>query len=348
MFTALLMAGTFLGRLTGWLVDGVPLAVVAEGFGLLLPGLMVKTFPMAVLLAALLAFGRLSSDSEIVALRAGGAGIGRIVWPVAAFSFGIAALAWVFNEAVVPQATRRSLELANQVATMTNPSRTLPMARNEVRNGKLRLTIAARRVNALDRTLQGATLIAYDAAEEPTYVLHADQLRFTDENDWAILGAATLLAADGSTRVNIQDGAWPEGLEPPQQDFTALIKPRDDDFDARSMAELRADIARFRAEGSRTPAQIANYEFGYWNKLSVPLSAVVFGALGAVLGIRNHRTGTATGFALAVAIIFGYVTLTNFMSIWSQGGLLPSWAASFAPLGIGLVAAGVIMWRRNL
>jgi lipopolysaccharide export system permease protein len=69
--------------------------------------------------------------------------------------------------------------------------------------------------------------------------------------------------------------------------------------------------------------------------------------LGAPLGIRNVRTGAATGFALSIAIIFGYILLANVMSVWAQGGAIPAYVASFTPLVIGLVAAGVIIWRRN-
>jgi lipopolysaccharide export system permease protein len=98
---------------------------------------------------------------------------------------------------------------------------------------------------------------------------------------------------------------------------------------------------------NRTNGEIANYEYGYWNMISVPLAALVFGTLGAVLGIRGHRTGTSTGFALSIAIIFGYVTLANFMNVWAMGGVIPAYVASFAPLAVGMVVALYIMWRRN-
>jgi len=347
MFTSLLMAGTFLGRLTGWLVDGVPFGTIVEAFMLLLPGIMAKTFSMAVLLAALLSFGRLSSDSEIVALRAGGASIPRIVLPVAGFSLVVALATFAFNEMVVPGATQRSLELANRIAKEANPNRNSPVTRNEVQKGKLRLAIVAQNANPANQTLQGVTLVSYDDTGKENLILMAKELQFSSAQNWRILGGATLLAPDGSSVSRISGEVWPEGVATPTQSFTDLVKPRDDDFDAQSMAQLRRTIDQHRERGSRTEAQLANYEYGYWNKISVPLAAIVFGTLGAVLGIRNHRTGTAAGFALAVAIIFGYMVVANFMAIWAQGGVIPSWVASFAPLAIGSALAIVFMWRRN-
>ena len=80
---------------------------------------------------------------------------------------------------------------------------------------------------------------------------------------------------------------------------------------------------------------------------ALPLAALVFGLLGAPLGIRNHRAGNATGFGLAIAIIFLYFLLTNVMAIAAQGGLVPSYVASFLPVLIGLVTAIVLVQRRN-
>jgi lipopolysaccharide export system permease protein len=69
--------------------------------------------------------------------------------------------------------------------------------------------------------------------------------------------------------------------------------------------------------------------------------------LGAPLGIRNHRTGHATGFAVSIAIIFGYMMVANVMNTLNQGGRVPAWAASFAPATLGLVAAAYLVHRRN-
>jgi lipopolysaccharide export system permease protein len=347
MFTSLLLAGTYLGRIAGFVVDGVPGHLIFQLFVLWLPAFMVKTFSMAVLLAALLSFGRLSSDSEIVALRAGGASIPRIVAPVALFAVFIAIGTFLFNETVVPSATARSAQLLTQIATSKQVRAAQPQAKTIVEDNRLRLAIIAKNINILDQTLQGVTLVVFDDEGRESLIMLAKELQYTDKDDWRIRGGATVISPTGRFVSPIDGDIWPEKIVKPNTSFGDLIKERDDDFDAQSMRQLLANIKRHRELRDKTTEQLANYEYGYWNKLSVPLAAIVFGTLGAVLGIRNHRTGTAAGFALAVGIIFGYVTLANFMNVWAQGGVLPAWAASFAPIVIGLVCSGVIMWRRN-
>ncbi|MBC8065622.1 MAG: LptF/LptG family permease [Chlorobia bacterium] len=119
------------------------------------------------------------------------------------------------------------------------------------------------------------------------------------------------------------------------------------------MRELREVIEKddkaAKTPGGRLlkPSENRNYQYGYWNKIALPLAAFIFGTLGAALGIRNHRTGTAAGFALAVAIIFGYFTVANFMNVWALNGAIAPYVASFSPIAIGFIAAVFIIWRRN-
>jgi lipopolysaccharide export system permease protein len=351
------MAGTYLGRLTGLLADHVPPGLVGQLFMLYLPAIMVKTFTMAVLLAALLGFGRLSSDSEIVALRAAGASIVRIVVPVAAFSVVIALVTFWFDEQVVPSASAKSNELLNEIRASLSANTNQPIARTVVQNKRLRLSITARNLNPSTESLEGVVALIYNEQEQLSYILQAKELTYEGLlkgrdlarqglGQWRIRGGFTLTDAKFTNVMHGVD-AWPSGLPTIGQNFTDLTAERNDQFDQFSMRQLRQIIALHDKQGDWKDAEIANAWFGYWNKIALPLAAIVFGPLGAVLGVRNHRTGTATGFALAVAIIFAYFTLANFMNVWALGGVIPPYTASFAPLVLGLVATGIIMWRRN-
>lgn len=344
------MAGTYLGRIVGYIIDQAPMALVGQIVMLLMPAILVKTFTMAVLLAALLAFGRLSSDSEIVALRAGGASIYRIVAPVATFSLAIALVTFWFNEQIVPNAAAQSLRVMKEIAASKGIRANQPVAFTLVEKGKLRGFLNAQNVNPATRALQGVTLFSYDEKEQPSWVLHAKEMQFDRTNPakkWRIEGKAQLVSPDYSQFIDFE-GAWPQQIGSPAASFDEIVAERKDEFETMNMADLKKSIETHRERGDWKAAEIANAEYGYWNKISVPMAAFVFGTLGAVLGIRNHRTGTASGFALAVGIIFGYMMLANFMSYWAQGGFLPAYIASFSPVIVGFVASWIIMWRRNV
>ena len=352
LFSSLLFATTFLGRLTGYLVDGVPARLVGEIFLLLLPAMLVQTFPMAVLLSALLSFGRLSSDSEIVALRAAGASILRIVAPVMAFSMAISIISFEFNESVVPWASRQVSAITNDVLNYTKVQTTRPIQKSWVEDNKVRAFINARKIDLSSQTMQGVVIIALDEKENETFAMTCRQLEYYGDSDWRVRGSADYVSLNNApgrapTIIHLDNGVWPDVIPKVHGTIADMMAERNDEFETMSMATLASKIQKAKAQKSETLADIANWEYGYWNKVSTPLAAFLFGTLGAVLGIRSHRAGTATGFAFAVGIIFGYVLVSRFMSYLAFGGIVPAWLASFSPTMIGFVAAVVLMWRRN-
>ena len=77
----------------------------------LLPSILAVTIPMAFLLGVLLAFGRMSSDSEIVALRASGVSPLRLIVPVLLLSTAAALVTFYINTVALPAANQVHREL---------------------------------------------------------------------------------------------------------------------------------------------------------------------------------------------------------------------------------------------
>ncbi len=345
LFTALLFAGLYLNRVADYIVRGVPPNTIGELTILLLPAIVAKTFGMAILLAGLLAFGRLSSDSEVVALRAAGASVFRIILPVILFSIAIAALTFVFNERLVPPAANRAkillIELAEKGGAVTGEP-----IHVQISDKNVNAILVARSFNLASRTMSDVTITTYNDQRKPTYLLLVKEMAFRGVGDWHIRGESQLIIP-GNAYVIKTNEAWPPQVPKVTLSPGDIMTASNNDNDVYSMAEIRRQIERGKRDGNLRKEKIANLEYGYWLKLSVPLAAIIFGTLGAVLGIRNARTGTATGFALAIGIIFGYQLIGNFMNVWALGGVLPAWIAAFLPLLIGFVCAVFIMWRRN-
>ncbi len=348
--------------MTEYITKGVSPSLITQISLTLLPAILVQTFAMSVLLAALLSFGRLSSDSEIVAIRASGVSLFRIIAPVSVFSLVIAILAFSINETVVPLAAKRSAQLLDQVARSLDGTNYKDTSYPISEKGKLRALVVAKDFVPSQGILRGATIVGFKDSGpqegDPDVYLYANALQFDPKQfkeggGWRIQGSATITRADGSEVIHLKEGAWPPEL--PQATFSIgdLLSKGLKSFELVSMRELREIIEKNKqaegVEGAKTlsPKELRNYQYGYWNKLALPLAALIFGTLGAALGIRNHRTGTAAGFALAVGIIFAYFTVGNFMNVWALNGLVPAYVASFSPIAIGLVASVIIIWRRN-
>ncbi|MCA0360346.1 MAG: LptF/LptG family permease [Armatimonadetes bacterium] len=346
IFTVLIMAGSFLFQFTRLLSQGVPFGIVLQLTALLLPGILAKTFSMAMLLGTLLAFGRLSGDSEIVALRAGGVSIPRIMAPVAAFGLLVSLVTYFFTDFVVPgaaiQATAMQKELAEKIEDKTQAT-----AQPLYDEGKLVGYLIARRFSLADRTLSGVSIQIFDKQGQVEALFEVPRLEFESIDKWRAYGGSTLHHLASKSTLKFEEGIWPDGV--PEMN----IKPEDllvqglRDLDSFSSRELKEQAAKMRRNPNAPKKEIVNLEFGYWNKFALPLAALVFGLVGAPLGIRSHRAGNATGFWLSVIIIFGYMLVTNVLSIMAQGGAIPAWVASFGPILVGLVVAVDQIRRKN-
>lgn len=353
LFTVLIVAATYLGRLLGFLVGGTSTLLVGELALLYTPAIMVKTFAMAMLLASLLAFGRLSGDSEIVALKAAGAGLQRIMRPVMVFAVATAVVAFITNETLVPYAAKRGADITAELAKQIDPSKFHAASQPIIVDGKSIGDVVARDFNPAQGILKDATVILYRKDGSPAYFLSAQQFTYdplkfaAHKGGWSIQGQAHLISGDGSMSLTINNGAWPAQV--PQLQFTPqdILASQITDLDVLSMREIKTEIENLKKNPNASKSLIANLEFGYWNKIALPFAAIIYGLLGAPLGIRSHRQSTASGFALAIAISFAYLFIANWLSVYAQGGAIPAWAASFTPPAIGLVAAIIITIRRN-
>lgn len=96
----------------------LPVAVVFEIIGLNLAWMLALSIPMSVLVATLMAFGRLTSDFEITAIKASGINVLRVLLPVlaagAVLMFGMIE----FNDRILPDLNKRSRVLWADISAM--------------------------------------------------------------------------------------------------------------------------------------------------------------------------------------------------------------------------------------
>ncbi|MCI0515259.1 LptF/LptG family permease [candidate division KSB1 bacterium] len=103
-----------LGRI---LSKGLELMVILEFFALNLAWIIALAVPMAVLTAALMAFGSLSADNEITAFKASGVSLYRIISAVVIVAVLLSGFLMWFNNAVLPNFNHRARLLGSDIST---------------------------------------------------------------------------------------------------------------------------------------------------------------------------------------------------------------------------------------
>ena len=105
--TALMLLNQIAKQLGNLVGKGLPTSVIVEVFVLSIPFIVAMTLPMAVLVAVLHTMSRLAADHEITAMTANGISVSRIARPVILGATAVAALAYIWNDQILPRSNHR-------------------------------------------------------------------------------------------------------------------------------------------------------------------------------------------------------------------------------------------------
>lgn len=145
----------FIDQLVG---KGLGFWVISELIVLSLAWMVVLAVPMSVLVATLMAFGTLSSQHEVTAMKAGGMSLYRMIAPVAVICVVLTYLLLEFNNKVLPEANHR-LKILMVDIRRTKPTLTIePGLFSQEISG---YSILARKTFEKSNDLEGVTIYDY-------------------------------------------------------------------------------------------------------------------------------------------------------------------------------------------
>lgn len=116
VITFLFVVDFLVNILDSILSKGLPAHLVLEVFVLNLAWMMALAIPMAVLVASLMAFGRMSADLEITAVKAAGTSPFLLMRPVLLIAALMSLLLVLFNNWILPEANHRAAALMQAVS----------------------------------------------------------------------------------------------------------------------------------------------------------------------------------------------------------------------------------------
>jgi LPS export ABC transporter permease LptF/LPS export ABC transporter permease LptG len=323
---------------------GVPVHLVMLLFVYLLPSIMVLTIPIGVLFAILVAFGRLSADMEIVAMKACGVSPLRLLWPVLAFGLAITAVTAYLMIDSVPRSNYAFKSLVFDI---------------------IRTQASVGLKERVFNDTFGSFVIYVDEISTDQVGLRnvfVSDERKPDEQRFITAREGRLLSDDVNRRVTLRllDGSIhetnPNALQKYREvrfrlyDITLVLEnplvkqggtPKGDR--EMSLSELQAARQKaIESNGNPNPFLVEIHK-----KFAIPAACIIFSALGVPLGIRAHRGGRWGAFvALLPIVLFYYVCLTLGETIGDRGRI-PPWLAMWGPnLIVGALA--LYLLRANL
>ena len=331
--------------------SGLPVAAAMQVLGLRMPGFLVLSFPMATLMATLLAYSSLSSNGELKALRSLGVSTWRMVVPALLVAVLMSLITFLFNDLIVPNANLQATDtlrqaLGKSVAAETGSN--IIHSRFSRRQKADEEGESERYLSQLfysrqfrDGEMKDVTVLDF-SRDSGTQILSADRAVWSEaEGMWEFLDGKIVLVGQGdqaTTSARFNNYLYP--LDQGPMKLAELPK------DAASMTVAQAISAEKLLSEAGDRKEARRLRVRIQEKFAFPAICVVFGLIGSSLGVRPAgRTSRSQGFGISVLLIFSYYLMSFIFSSLGVKGTVGPFLAAWAPVLIGL-AIGLVMLRQ--
>jgi Predicted permeases len=312
-------------RLTDFaLVHGVAVKTLAEIIGFVVISMLPILFPMSLLFAVLLTYGRLSQDSEIVAMKASGLHMGTLLLPaiVLAGLIGVISAQTSFN--IAPWGNRQFEVLFTKVA---NTRAGVVLKEGTFSSGFFDMVVYAGEVNSQEGTLKKVFIYDEQSGDAPlTIIAKAGQIvPDPDQPGHSVL----LRLTDGDihrqsvTHTKIKFDSYDIRLSDPIKEETKDKSPQ-----SLTLAEVN-DLLK---KGVKDPEEHRTLQTEYHKRWAIAILCVVFAAIGVGLGTTtNRRAAKAGGMILCIGVIIFYWIIYVACEGAARSGSIPAPIAIWIP-----------------
>lgn len=307
---------------------------VTKYFLYTVPSMITMSLPMATLIGALLSLGNLSRHNEIIAMRASGISLTKIISPMLMGGMLISTLGFVNNEVIMPvYSTRanyiRSVEIEKkQQKVMFQQSKLwLRGPDNSIANIEL-VSPNRKEMIGLNIYKLNPDFTVRERIKAGSLLWENDAWRLKHSRTFTTVGDAVLSRSSDDEIFNIVDNP---------DDLGMIVK----DSQEMNFSQMWDYVKRLKNSGY----PVDTYEVDLHNKLAFPLASLLMVMISIPFSMLKVRGGgAAKGFAFAVLIAFAYWTLASVgASLGHSGAIPPSIAAWFANIFFAAVSVVVLL-----
>jgi len=292
------------------------------------PGILSFTLPMGVLVGVLIALGRLSADSELIAMSALGMGRRRLLVPVGFLAVGATAATFIMTLWLGPLSVRAFRTIEDRLRAGQASYQVSPRVFDE------RFPRMVLYVNDIDSaaTHWKGVFLADTDKDVSRLTLAEDAIVIADRSE----GKLELHLRNGSVHEFTPTDPGHYTLSAfAQRDFPVEVQSAegehvsDPGIPGRTMSVLWSE---------RRTQRDAAVEIQ--RRLSFPFACISFALLAMPIGARPRRGGRAAGFLITLLLITGYYLMFTIGAGLARQGTIPIWlgiwSANLITAGLGL------------
>ena len=330
IFTGVLLMGRMLKLADMVVSKGVPLTDLLLMIVYLLPNFAIITIPMSLLFAVLLAFSRLSGDSEIIAIKASGISLYRILPPILAISLAAYLLTALTAVYALPKCStafkqllyhsikgRLSLNLKEQVFNSDIPGLLIYITKNSGQSG----------------ILSGVMIQDERNSKEISTI-------------FAETGSVDMDETSKRLNLHLRDGTIHQSR--PKENYRLLgfkeydlaidLSKTAADFEKNELDMTLSEIRQNLKKGGFSKKLMTDMNLEVHRRFAMPFACFIFAIIAVPLGIQNRRSGKAAGFSLSIATLLVFYIFQSAGKSLAEKELLTHFMAAWLPNFIFLAA----------
>jgi lipopolysaccharide export system permease protein len=342
IFTFILLMGRILKLVELVINKGVPAADIAKLFICLLPSFLVITIPLAFLLGVMLGFGRLSADSEIVALKSSGISLFGMVRPVIVLAVAASLITGALTLVAGPSGNRA---FRQQIFQMASNRASIGIQARVFNDEFDDLVLYANHTDERRGSFEGV-LISDQRVEKTPSIILAQRGRVISDPENLTL---TLRLEDGSIH-----------RSSPGKDSYQIIKFTTYNLNLNMGEQLQqaknqpqrpadmgtAELKTALATPDLPPTKRQRMAVEFHKRFTYPLAPLIFALVGVPLGIQSHRSGRGASFSLALVVFLSYyLSLSLAETLVIEAGFPPAFSLWLPNLVF--LAGGVILFHQT-
>lgn len=304
------------------------------------PHVVVLTVPMAVLFGILIAVGRLSSDSEIIAMRSSGLSLPFVYRPVLYFSIGVFLINLILINVLVPYSNSRLQDIRTELATRAVKSQIQPRVFYDEFDD---LVLYVDDIDPATGRWEGIFIAdSTQPGRNNVIVASSGNLTVDEETSqtWIdLVNARNHIGRPGNAETYDLVTHGVQRLSPRIETVEAETSRS---YKSMSLGELWSALGRVDNPLDRRTVRVEIHK-----KLSIPFACIAFGLVALPLGLTNRRGGRSSGFSLSIAIILFYYILLTWGSDLAEEGRIPAGLGIWLPNIALLILGGMLLNRAN-
>jgi LPS export ABC transporter permease LptG/LPS export ABC transporter permease LptF len=341
-FVVLILVFTVFDLLKDILSHDIGWSTVGEYLVNLTPSMIYQITPLAVLIAVLVTFGLLNRNSEIIAMKASGISLYRLMVPILSIAAILSLSLFLFDQYYLPQANRKQEALRNIIKGKP-PQTVLHPEQNWIfgqpHPGEPDRIFYYQFFDPGRKEFANLSLFEFDPStfELTRRIFAARAVWNPDTASWSFLNGwqRDIDGANVSEYREFLKTSFAEIHESPGYFRKEKLQSQEMNF---------GQLNRYIGDLSQSGFDTMRLRVKLWQKLAYPLMAVVMAALAIPFALFMGRRGSLTGIAVAIGVTLAYFVVDGLFGALGDVNYLPAALAAWSSdLLFGLVGGYLLL-----